>query len=131
MTTIQTILHIAVTKKWPLKQLDVQNTFLHGDLKETVYMSQPKGFIDQEHPDYMWRLKKAIYRLKQAPRTWFDKFSSFLLEFGFQCSFSDSSLFIYHRGSNVIYLLLYVDDMILTGNNEALLNYCFSNSARV
>ncbi|CAN7140793.1 unnamed protein product, partial [Brassica rapa subsp. narinosa] len=82
--TIRTVLHIAVTKKWPLKQLDVQNAFLHGDLKETVYMSQPQGFVDKDRPDYVWKLKKAIYGLKQAPRAWFDKFSSFLLGFGFQ-----------------------------------------------
>ena len=59
--------------------------------------------------------------MKQAPRAWFDKFSNFLLEFGFQCSFPDPSLFIYHQGTDVLYLLLYVDDMILTGNNETLL----------
>ena len=120
--TIRTVLHVAVTKHWSLRQLDVQNAFLHGDLKETVYMKQPPGFEDLERPDYVWHLKKAIYGLKQAPRAWFDKFSDFLLAFGFQCSFPDPSLFIYHKGSDVIYLLLYVDDMILTGNNEDLLN---------
>ncbi|XP_033143560.1 uncharacterized mitochondrial protein AtMg00810 [Brassica rapa] len=85
-------------------------------------MKQPPGFEDPEKPDYVWRLKKAIYGLKQAPRAWFDKFSSFLLDFGFQCSFPDPSLFIFHHGSDVIYLLLYVDDMIITGNNDVLLN---------
>ena len=119
--TIRTVLHVAVTKKWLIKQLDVKNAFLHGDLKESVYMVQPPGFEDQTRPDYVWKLKKAIYGLKQAPRAWFDKFSNFLLEFGFQCSFPDPSLFIYHQGTGVLYLLLYVDDMILTGNNEALL----------
>lgn len=119
--TIRTVLHVAVTKHWNITQLDVQSAFLHGDLKETVYMKQPPGFEDPETPDYVCKLKKAIYGLKQAPRAWFDKFSMFLLDFGFACSFSDPSLFIYHRGSDVIYLLLYVDDMIVTGNNEALI----------
>lgn len=119
--TIRIVLHVAVIKKWQIKQLDVQNAFLHGDLKETVYMVQPPGFEDKTRHDYVCKLKKAIYGLKQAPRAWFDKFSTFLLEFGFQCSFPDPSLFIYHQGTNVIYLLLYVDDMILTGNNEELL----------
>ena len=120
--TIRTILHIAVTKRWAMRQLDVQNAFLHGDLKETVFMRQPPGFEDLNKPDHVWRLKKAIYGLKQAPRAWFDKFSNFLIGFGFECSFPDPSLFIYHQGSDVIYLLLYVDDMILTGNNNVLLD---------
>lgn len=118
--TIRTGLHVAVTKKWKIRQLDVQNAFLHGDLKETVYMVQPPGFVDERNHDYVWKLEKAIYGLKQAPRAWFDKFSTFLLDFGFTCSFPNPSLFIYHHGSSVIYLLLYVDDMILTGNDDAL-----------
>ena len=121
-TTIRTVLHVAVTKGWSLKQLDVQNAFLHGDLKETVYMNQPPGYEDLSKPGYVCKLKKAIYGLKHAPRAWFDKFSDFLLEFGFECSFPDPSLFIYHHGTNVIYLLIYVDDMILTGNNNTLLD---------
>lgn len=119
--TIRDVLHVAVSKKWEIKQLDVQNVFLHGDLQEMVYMKQPPGFVHPERPDYVCRLNKAIYGLKQAPRAWFDKFSSFLLDFGFQCSFPDPSLFVYHHGSDDIYLLLYVDDMLLTGNIRLLL----------
>lgn len=117
--TIRTV--FAVTKKWMMKQLDVKNAFLHGDLKETVYMDQPPGFVDQTRPDHVWKLKKSIYGLKQAPRAWFYKFNNCLLEFGFQCSFPDPSLFVYHQGTYVIYLLLYVNDMILTGNNDTML----------
>lgn len=78
--TIRTILHVAVTKGWSIRQLDVQNVFLHGELKETVYMIQPPGFEDKSRPDYLCKLKKAIYGLRQAPRAWFDRFSSFLLQ---------------------------------------------------
>lgn len=85
-------------------------------------MNQPPGYEDLSKPGYVCKLKKAIYGLKHAPRAWFDKFSDFLLEFGFECSFPDPSLFIYHHGTNVIYLLIYVDDMILTGNNNTLLD---------
>lgn len=120
-TTIRTVLHVAVTKKWDIRQLDVANVFLHGDLNETLYMVQPKGFVDRDRPDHVWKLKKAIYGLKQVPRALFDKFSTFLIELGFKCSFPDPSLFIYHHGSAVIYLLLYVDDMILTGNDDQLI----------
>lgn len=115
------VLHTATVNKWDIKQLDVKNAFLHGDLNETVYMRQPPGFVNPEFPDHVCLLHKAIYGLKQAPRAWFDKFSSFLLAYGFVCSVKDPSLFIYNHGDATIFLLLYVDDMVLTGNDSAVL----------
>ncbi|XP_021756090.1 uncharacterized protein LOC110721250 [Chenopodium quinoa] len=82
--TIRTVLSIALGRDWPIHQLDVKNAFLHGDLKETVYMHQPPGFI------------------------------------GFVCRKSDNSLFILRHGANVAYLLLYVDDIVLTASSEQL-----------
>lgn len=119
--TIRSVLHVATVKGWQIKQLDVENAFLHGDLKEPVYMKQPPGFEDPEKPDYICKLRKAIYGLRQSPRAWFDKFSTFLIEFGFKCTHGDPSLFVYLHGDDVIYLLLYVDDMLLTGNNDKLI----------
>lgn len=119
--TIRYVLHIACVKGWNIRQLDVESAFLHGDLKETVYMKQPPGFEDPTRPHYVCKLRKSIYGLRQSPRAWFDKFSTFLLEFGFICTHGDPSLFVYLHGDDVIYLLLYVDDMLLTGNNEALI----------
>lgn len=84
-------------------------------------MRQPAGFVDKDHPDHVCLLDKAIYGLKQAPMAWFDKFSTFLLQFGFVCSFSDPSMFICTKGTNIIILLLYVDDMLVIGNNFELL----------
>lgn len=115
------ILHIAVVERWDIKQLDVKNAFLHGDLSEAVYMRQPPGFEDKENPQYVCKLHKAIYELKQAPRAWFDKFSSFLIEFGFLCNSSDVSLFVYQKNKSIIFLLLYVDDMLITGNDQPLI----------
>lgn len=112
--TVRAVLHLAVVERWDIKQLDVKNAFLHGDLLETVYMRQPPGFEDKEHPEYVCKLHKAIYGLKQAPRAWFDKFSSFLIEFGFICCTGDPSLFYYQQGRSILLLLLYVDDMVLT-----------------
>ncbi|KAJ3708562.1 hypothetical protein LUZ61_012267 [Rhynchospora tenuis] len=117
-TTIRTVLSIALSLHWPCHQLDVNNAFLHGDLEETVYMSQPPGFADLNFPDHVCKLKKAIYGLKQAPRAWFSKLKQFLLSHNFISSQADNSLFILHKGATTIYLLVYVDDIIITGNDN-------------
>ncbi|GKU93013.1 hypothetical protein SLEP1_g6653 [Rubroshorea leprosula] len=96
-TTLRLVIALATTLSWPLRQLDVKNAFLHGKLKEEVYMSQPPGFEDPIHPNYVCKLNKSIYGLKQAPRAWFDTFTIQLFQIGFYCSRADSSLFILHR----------------------------------
>ncbi|GJX11377.1 ribonuclease H-like domain-containing protein [Tanacetum coccineum] len=103
------------------EKLDVKNAFLHGQLSETVYMHQPPGFVDSAHPNYVCHLQRSLYGLKQAPRAWFQRFASFITRVGFQHSKTDTSLFVYHMGSDVAYLLLYVDDIILTASSTALL----------
>ena len=81
-------------------------------------MQQPPGYIDAAHPTYVCKLHKSLYGLKQAPRAWFERFTFHLIHLGFQASFADNSLFIFHSKSTIIYLLLYVDDIILIGNNS-------------
>lgn len=115
--TIRIILTLAVTHGWPLRQMDVHNAFLHGELNETVYMSQPPGFKDPSKPDHVCRLRKAIYGLKQAPRAWYSTLKNALLTLGFIISRADSSLFIYSNANIVCYLLVYVDDLVITGND--------------
>ncbi|GJV28694.1 ribonuclease H-like domain-containing protein [Tanacetum coccineum] len=119
--TIRTVLSLAVSRDWPIHQLDVKNAFLHGQLSETVYMHQPPGFVDTTHPDYVCHLQRSLYGLKQAPRAWFQRFTSFITRVGFQHSKTDASLFVFHRGSDIAYLLLYVDDIVLTASSTALL----------
>jgi hypothetical protein len=125
-TTVRTVLSMAVCRDWPIQQLDVKNTFLHDTLTETVYCSQPTGFANPTHPDLVYRLKKSLYGLKQAPRTWYSRFASFLLSLGFAEAKSDTSLFVFHRGSDTVYLLLYVDDIILTASSTELLRRTIS-----
>ncbi|GJV61904.1 retrovirus-related pol polyprotein from transposon TNT 1-94 [Tanacetum coccineum] len=119
--TVRIVLSLAVLNHWRLHQLDVKNAFLHGQLNETVYMEQPPGFVDPEFPNHVCKLSKALYGLKQAPRAWFQRLSSFLITHGFICSRADTSLFVFARDSSIMYLLVYVDDLILTGNNETML----------
>lgn len=81
-------------------------------------MEQPPGFADAHNPDYVCRLNKALYGLKQAPCAWFQRLSNFLIQQGFTCSQASTSLFIFHRGACLLYLLVYVDDIIITRNHD-------------
>jgi hypothetical protein len=121
-STVRLILSLAVSLNWSLRQSDVKNAFLHGTFKEEVYMTQPQGYIDPQHPSHVCKLLKSIYGLKQAPRAWFESFTSQLLHLGFTASTADSSLFIYKHNSIIAYLLLYVDDIVLTSNTLAYLD---------
>jgi len=119
--TVRTVLSLALSQDWPIHQLDVKNAFLHGTLSETVYCSQPTGFVDSAHPSHVCKLNKSLYGLKQAPRAWYSRFASHLLVLGFVEAKSDTSLFIYRRGTDTVYLLLYVDDIVLTASSPGLL----------
>jgi hypothetical protein len=100
----------------------VKNAFLHGVLSETVYCSQPTGFEDSSWPGLVCHLNKSLYGLKQAPRAWYSRFATFLLQLGFLESKADTSLFVLRRGSDTAYLLLYVDDIVLTASSMGLLH---------
>ncbi|KAJ9552526.1 hypothetical protein OSB04_016571 [Centaurea solstitialis] len=116
VTSVRSLLAIAATKRWPLFQMDVKNAFLNGDLSKEVYMTPSPGVsLPSGH---VCRLRKTLYGLKQAPRAWFEKFSTTVLSFGFSASQYDSGLFTQHIEAGSIMLLLYVDDMIITGNDS-------------
>jgi histone deacetylase 1/2 len=116
-TTIRLLLSLAVTRGWSLRQLDVQNAFLHGVLEEEVYMRQPPGFIDPAQPHHLCRLVKALYGLKQAPRAWHARLGAALRAHGFVSSTADTSLFILQRPQVTMYILVYVDDIILVSSS--------------
>ncbi|CAN1249150.1 Retrovirus-related Pol polyprotein from transposon RE1 [Linum perenne] len=118
---VRLILSIALSEKWPIKQLDVSNAFLHGTLEETVYMEQPSGFRDPQHPDHVCLLRRSLYGLKQAPRAWFSCLRDALLLFGFQGSKTDHSLFYYNSHGITMFVLMYVDDIILTGSHSSVM----------
>eukprot|EP00253_Pinus_taeda_P008301 PITA_08301 len=106
--------------------MDVKSAFLHGDLHEEIYMEQPIGFI-QTDSSLVCRLKKSLYGLKQAPRAWYAKMDSFLLESGFSRCYSDNTVYTKKVGNSLIILVLYVDDLILTGSDPNLINHVKSS----
>jgi hypothetical protein len=119
MATIRIILSITVSRKWCLRQLDMQDAFLHGVLEEDVFMKQPPGYVDSNFPQHVCKLDKALYGLKQAPRAWYSKLSAKLVNLGFQVSKADTSLFIYNKSGVTIFLLVYVDNIIVTSSSQA------------
>jgi len=121
--TVRLVFSIAVSQNWKIHQLDIHNAFLNGVLTEEVYMKQPPGFVDSSLPSHMCRLHKSLYGLKQAPRAWYTRLSDFLLSISFWASKVDTSLFILSDGTNIFYLLVYVDDILFTGSNSIMLHH--------
>ncbi|PKU65758.1 Retrovirus-related Pol polyprotein from transposon TNT 1-94 [Dendrobium catenatum] len=119
MATIRMLLTVALHHGWKVTQLDVANAFLHGDLHDEVYMRQPHGFQDSQYPQYVCKLHKSIYGLKQSPRQWFHKLTNSLIQIGFTFSKSDPSLMLFHQSHVRVFVLIYVDDILVTGNDSA------------
>jgi hypothetical protein len=116
-TTIYMVLSLAMSKGWYLRQLDVQNAFLHGLLDEDVFMHQPLGYEDKSSPNYICKLDKALYGLKQAPTSWNSRLSLKLQELCFTLSKTDTTLFYYRKGKQTIFILAYVDDIIVASSS--------------
>ncbi|GJU09700.1 retrovirus-related pol polyprotein from transposon TNT 1-94 [Tanacetum coccineum] len=112
----------AANKNMTIFQMDVKTAFLNGELKEEVYVSQPEGFVDQDNPSHVYKLKKALYGLKQAPRAWYDMLSSFLISQHFSKGAVDPTLFTRKAGNDLLLVQIYVDDIIFASTNTALCN---------
>uniref|UniRef100_A0A2N9EMC6 Reverse transcriptase Ty1/copia-type domain-containing protein n=1 Tax=Fagus sylvatica TaxID=28930 RepID=A0A2N9EMC6_FAGSY len=118
LSSVRTLIAVSASRHWPLFQMDVKNAFLNGELTEEVYMQLPPGFSQPPGFSYkVCRLRRALYGLKQAPRAWFAKFSSTISQHGFSASSYDSALFFRRSDHGITLLLLYVDDMIITGDD--------------
>ncbi|KAH9779117.1 retrovirus-related pol polyprotein from transposon RE1 [Citrus sinensis] len=119
INTIRILLSLAVNLDWPVQQFDVKNAFLHGDLSEEIYMDLPPGCSGPERLNQkVCKLKKSLYGLKQSLRAWFGKFTKAMVRFGYNQSNSDHTLFIKKRQGKITALIVYVDDMVVTGNDE-------------
>eukprot|EP00253_Pinus_taeda_P017072 PITA_17072 len=122
MNCIRLVLSLAASFQWEVHQMDVKSTFLHGDLHEEIYMEQSTGSI-QTNCILVCQLKKSLYGLKQAPQAWYAKMDSFLLETGFSRCHSNNTVYTKKVGKSLIILVLYVDDLILTGSDPNLINH--------
>ena len=101
-------------------QPDVKSAFIKGYLQEEVYVEQPEGFVKEGEEDKVYLLKKALYGLKQAPRTWYSRIDEHLLNLGFAKSFFESTLYVKHNGADIFIISLYMDDLLVTGNDTSL-----------
>ena len=117
-TSIRSILALAAVMKWRIHQMDFKTTFLNGVFKGKVYVEQPLGFETHDRKTDACKLKKDLYGLKRAPRTWYYRMDNFLMSLGFTKSKADSNLYFKVEGGRSVMLLLYVDDLFLTGEDE-------------
>lgn len=100
--------------------MDVKCAFLNGFLNEDVYGEQPSGFENAKFPNHVYKLDKALYWLKQAPRAWYERLSKFLLENGLKRGKVDKTLFLKSKGTDFLIVQVYVDDIIFGATNESL-----------
>ncbi|KAJ4812770.1 polyprotein [Rhynchospora pubera] len=117
LETIRLLIALAAQNRWPIHQMDVKSAFLNGSLEEEVYVEQPQGFMNEEHANKVLRLKKALYGLKQAPRAWYSRLDKYLKENGFSRCDHEYALYVKKEKDDILFVCIYVDDLILTGNN--------------
>ncbi|GJT43365.1 retrovirus-related pol polyprotein from transposon TNT 1-94 [Tanacetum coccineum] len=112
LESIRILLAYACALDFKLFQMNIKSAFLYGFINEEVYVAQPLGFIDFEKPDHVYKLKKALYDLKQAPKAWYDRLKSFLIKHEYKIGMVDNTLFTKKKSSNLIIVQIYVDDII-------------------
>jgi hypothetical protein len=117
LTSIRFILSIVVAFDLEVEEMDVKTTFLHGDLEEEMYMKQPEDFLVKGRKELVCKMKKSLYGLKQSPRMWYQNFDTYMLGLGFVRSTVDHCVYSKQVGNHFICVVLYVDDMLLVGNN--------------
>jgi hypothetical protein len=119
LDTVRFILALAANLGWKVHHLDVKSAFLHGELEEEVYVTQPEGYVVKGREQNVFKLSKALYGLKQAPRAWNVKLDKSLKKFGFSRCLSEQAVYIRGAGTDAIILGVYVDGLIVTGGNLA------------
>jgi hypothetical protein len=123
LEAIRMFLAYACHKQFKFYQMDVKSSSINGDLKEEVYMEQPKGFQLSDNPDFVFKLKKYLYGLKQAPRAWYYRMDKYFQNKGFKRGTVDNNLYIKIESDDFVIVLVYVDDIIFGSNNASLVQW--------
>ena len=119
--SIRILIALAALKGWKIHHLDVKSAFLNGEIDEVIHVKQPEGFLVNGKEGYVLRLGKAHYGLKQAPRAWYFKLHTCLTSLGFIKSNYEQSLYLKRSDANTLIVGVYVDDLIVTGSNSAVI----------
>ena len=120
LEAIRLLLAFACIMNFRLYQMDVKSVFLNGYIEEEIYVEQPPGFVDFDHPNHVYKLEKALYGLKQAPRSWYERLSNFLIRKSFVRVQVDKTLFIKRSNNELLPLQIYVDDIVFGTSNESM-----------
>ena len=120
-TSIRILLSLSAKYKLTVHQMDVKTAFLNGLLDEDIYMTQPDGYVNEDKPDYVCQLKRSLYGLKQSPRMWNQTIDKFMIEMGFKKCKTDHCIYAKWDGEDMIFVALYVDDLVLACNNDKML----------
>ena len=119
--TIRFIIGLAASNGWEIHHLDAKTAFLHGELREDVYVKQPEGFVVEGSENKVYKLNKALYCLRQAPRAWNEKLNKVLERLKFAKCSKEPSLYRKRRGSNLLLVAVYVDDLLVTGSDRLMI----------
>jgi hypothetical protein len=119
LESICNLLAYATDHDFKLYQMDVKSAFLNEPIKEEVYVEQPSGFKDEEYPNHVYKLHKSLYRLKQAPRAWYEYLRDFLIKNSFRIGKADFTLFTRKMGEDFFVCQIYVDDIIFGSTNTS------------
>jgi hypothetical protein len=122
MNSIHLVLALATSHKWEVHQMDVKSSFLHGDLKEEIFIEQPIGYV-QNASSLVCCLKKSLYGLKKSPRDWYAKMYNFLIDTGFSRCHFDPNVYTNKVRIHLIILVLYVNELTRTGSDSKFLNH--------
>ena len=120
-TSIRILFSLAAKYSLSVHQMDVKTAFLNGLLDEDIYMVQPDGHVDEDHPDFVCQIKCSLYGLKQSPRMWNQTIDKFMLELDFKKCETDHCIYVKRADQDMIFVALYVDDLALSSNNDELL----------
>ena len=121
-TSLRIFLTICADHGWKVRQMDIKSTYLNGSITKDIYMRQPKGYEEPGKESMVAKLRKGLYGLKQAGHEWYATLRDFLINLGFRRTHSDHSVFVFKHGRSIVILPVYVDNKLLAGNDEHLLD---------